>query len=157
MAATKHPKTISLNHCWVCSERFTDVDPPGSEVRHDHHLIPRAFGGTDGPTVSICNKHHDILHKIAVALKSKKPYFHLLTNEPKDRVTKLIWMATLVFNAEQATRNDPNKRAMVLLSLDQEQQHMVESLKKVYPRLRSREAIFNAALQLLYSKHFTKD
>lgn len=155
--ATNHEQSITLPHCWVCSTRFTDSKPPGLEHREEHHIIPRAYGGVDGPTVSLCTKHHTALHKIADALWSNKPYFIWLQDESDQAKQKLMWLATRVYNAKQLMHKDPNKHTIVLLSLDAKQQHMVDQLRKVYPSLRSREALFNAALSALYHKHFIQE
>jgi hypothetical protein len=155
--ASKHPNTITLPHCWVCGSRFTDVNPPGKENREEHHIIPQAAGGTDGPTVSLCDKHHTALHKIAVHLKSGRPYFVFLQGEPQQAQQKIMWLATQAFNAFEATRNDPNKRAMVLMTLDRKQQVMIEKLRKVYPAAKGREALLDLALTSLYNRHFLPD
>lgn len=152
--ATNHPMTMQLPHCWVCGQRFVDSKPPGPMNREEHHVVPRAAGGEDGPTVSLCDRHHTVLHKIAMFLKSGKPYHMFLANESKEAQQKIMWLAVKVYNAFELTKNDPNKRAMVLMTLDARQQDMVERLQKVYPKARSREAIFNQALLLLYAKHF---
>jgi hypothetical protein len=148
--------SIYLPHCWVCGVRFTDSRPPGPANREEHHIIPRQAGGSDGPTVSLCDGHHTCLHKIALCLKSKRPYFDLVTGESDDSKKKLYWLATTVFNAFEATKNDPNKQVMTLMSLDRRQQIMIDRLRGVYPRLKSREALINLALESLYKKHFTE-
>lgn len=148
-------KSIYLPHCWVCSARFTDSRPPGPANREEHHIVPRQAGGTDGPTVSLCDGHHACLHKIALRLKSKRPYFDLVTEEPDEAKKKLYWLATVVFNAFEATRDDPNKIVMSMMALDRKQQLMIERLRQVYPKVKSREALINLAIESLYRKHFT--
>jgi len=145
--------SIVLDHCWVCRSKF--VGCGGSANREEHHIVPRAAGGSDGPTVSLCDGHHTCLHKIALSIKSKKPYFQLLLGEPDEAKQKILWLATRVFNAFEAVKNDPNKRVVVILTLDRKKQHQLEVLKKVYPSLRSREALINLALDNLYRRHFS--
>jgi hypothetical protein len=79
-----------------------------------------------------------------------------VTGESDDSKKKLYWLATTVFNAFEATKNDPNKQVMTLMSLDRKQQIMIDRLRGVYPRLKSREALINLALESLYKKHFTE-
>lgn len=155
--ATKHPMTIQLPHCWVCGTRFVSADPPGTADKEEHHVIPRQAGGSDGPTVSLCGKHHAALHRIAERLETKKPYFVFLQGEPQEAQRKIMWLATKAYNAFAATKDDPNKHAMVLISLDARQQQMIDSLKRVFPKARSREAIYNLALERLYSAHFNPE
>lgn len=148
-------QSILLDHCWVCGVRFRDSIPVGPAVREDHHIIPRAAGGADGPTVTLCEAHHQTLHKIALRLTSRKPYFDLLANETEEQRKKLYWLATRVHNAFAAVKNDPNKKAIAMVTLDRRQQEMVSMLAKVYPQLRSREDILNFALEALFAKHFS--
>ena len=147
--------SIVLDHCWICGTRFTDSKPPGPANKETHHIIPRQAGGTDGPTVDICDRHHTMLHKIANRLSSGKPHFDLVTGETPAQKQKVYWLATRVFDAFQAVKNDPNKKVMTILTLDKKQQHQIHLLQKVYPKAKSREALFMLALEALYKKHFT--
>jgi hypothetical protein len=149
-------QSIRLDWCWVCERRFVDATPAGHVSRNEHHIIPRAAGGADGPTVSLCSDHHDALHKIALRLTSGKPYFDLLAGENEEQRKKLYWLATRVYNAFQAVKNDPNKKAAVMIMLDRRQQFMITQLSKVYPQAKSREDILNIALETLYTRHFSK-
>jgi hypothetical protein len=147
-------ESIKLPYCWVCEVRFVDSIPPGPMLREEHHVIPRKAGGEDGPTVSICDTHHTKLHKIALRLASKKQYFEFLVGESAPRQKKLLWLASQVYNAFELTKNDPNKQVSVLFVLDAQHKAMIDKLKKVYPALKSREAILDLALSNLYRKHF---
>lgn len=148
------PRSIVLDHCWVCAAKFTDNG--GTETREEHHIIPRAYGGEEGPTVTLCDTHHSKLHRIAVCLKTGKPFFNFLQGESPDRNKKLLYLANAVHNAELATRNDPNKAASAVLSLGARHKEMIEQLKKVYPQAKSREAIMLLALEHLHRKHFVQ-
>lgn len=147
--------SITLPHCWCCGVRFQDSTPPGPANKEVHHVIPRQAGGTDGPTVTICEKHHASLHKIALRLKTQKSYHDLLVGDTPECQQIVLWLATKVFNAFEAVKNDPNKKAMAMVTLDLQHVVMVERLKKVYPKARSREAILTLALEHFYRKHFT--
>ena len=149
-------QSIILPHCWVCKARFTTSDPPGPANMESHHIIPRQAGGADGPQVTICDVHHTKLHKIALRMSSGKPYFDLLVGDLGEARKKVIWLASRVYMAFEAVKNDPNKKKVAVISLDGRKQEMIERLKKVYPTLKSREAILELALQHLYSKHFTE-
>jgi len=152
--ATNHPQTITLPCCWVCEKRFVDSKPPGPAAREEHHVIPRAYGGVDGPTVSLCDTHHTALHMIARAMSAKKPYFVWTQHEPPVQKRKLMWLASRVYNAELVMKNDPNKATSVLIELNAQTQAMVDAVKRVYPQAKSREAVFLLALQRLYGAHF---
>jgi hypothetical protein len=148
-------QSLVLPHCWVCETRFNDLkESPGDALREEHHVIPRAYGGTDGPTVSLCETHHGVLHKIAVALKTKKPYFNLTANHTPQQVKKLMYLATRVYEAELLTRNDPNKRIMLMLSMDGDFARKVDDLKRVLPGVKSRESAVRSAVLEAWSRHF---
>jgi hypothetical protein len=149
-------ESIYLPHCWVCGIRFTDSRPPGPGNKETHHIIPRRAGGTDGPTVDLCDKHHACLHKIALAISSKRPYFDYVTGESDANKKKLYWLASQVYNAFEATKNDPNKSVIAMVEFDKRQQIMIDRLRSVFPQIKSREALINLALEALYKKHFTE-
>ena len=108
----------------------------------------------DGPTISLCDTHHSKLHRIAMALKASKPFFQILHGEDAERTKKLLYMANAVHNAELSTRNDPNKAASALLSLNARHKTMIDKLKRIYPKAKSREAIVLLALEAMYTRHF---
>lgn len=147
-------RSIVLQHCWVCEARF--IGDGGTETREDHHIIPRAYGGVDGPTVTLCDSHHSKTHSIALKLIHNKPYFALLNGESKPRIQKLLYMANCIRNAELAMRNDPNKSAAAMVVLDARRKKMIDDLKTVYPNAKSREAILLVALEMLHGRHFIK-
>lgn len=41
--------------CWVC----------GASSTEDHHVVPRTYGGENGPQVSLCGNCHTCLHHIS--------------------------------------------------------------------------------------------
>lgn len=111
----------------------------------------------NGPTVSLCDRHHTALHKIANHLKSGRPYFIYLQGESEVAKQKLMGLAVQAYNAFEVTKKDPNKKVMVLLPLDRSHRHMIDQLRKVYPRLKGREAVLEFALLNLYNRHFLPD
>ena len=50
-------ESLILDHCWVCGS---------IESKHDHHVIPRCYGGNNGPTVTVCANHHNLIHALAL-------------------------------------------------------------------------------------------
>lgn len=136
-----------LPHCWVCGTRF---DHSNKEERH--HIIPCAYGGEDGPQVSLCDSHHQALHDIALKLYCKTPYFQLLTkNRMWDR--KILYLAEVACNARMLTENDPNKSVPSTLYFKGEVLEKLKRLKTVYPKS-SRQALVEAGINLLYDRHF---
>jgi len=136
-----------LDHCWVCKQKFGH-----STKQQDHHIVPRAYGGTDGPQVSLCSAHNTALHEIALKLYTKKPYFDFLTRDPAQD-QKLLWLASVAYNARLATENDPNKKPLLVESVRKETMLQLKQLKAVYPKT-SRAKLLEAAVNALYTRHF---
>ena len=151
--AKDHPKSMILPHCWICEVRFTGDG--GTEQRHDHHILPRAYGGVDGPEVSICDGHHSTVHLIGECLINEKPYHQFLRGEPPKRVQKIMYLATRIHEIYLLTKNDPNKAVSVNLVLTAQHRTMIDELKPVL-NVRSREAVFLAALEALHRRHFVQ-
>lgn len=151
--AKDHPKSMILPHCWVCQVRFTSDG--GTEQRHDHHILPRAYGGTDGPEVSICDGHHSAVHRIGECLIHEKPHHQFLRGEPTAQVKKIMYLATRIHEIYLLTKNDPNKAVSVNLVLTAQHRNMIDALKPVLG-VRSREAVFLAALEALHRRHFVQ-
>lgn len=49
-------------------------DPVDTRLLHEHHVVPRGYGGEDEPsnTVWLCGSCHDIIHRMAHWLNTKK-------------------------------------------------------------------------------------
>jgi hypothetical protein len=149
--AKDHPHSVILPHCFVCEVKF--VGEGGTEQRHDHHIFPRAYGGVDGPEVSLCDGHHSAVHRIAECLIREKPHHQFLRGESPTRIKRLMYMATRIHQMWLATKDDPNKATSVSFVLTAKTQKMIDQLKPVLG-LRSREAVLLAALDALHRRHF---
>ena len=149
-----HPHSVILPHCWICEVKF--VEAGGTEQRHDHHVFPRAFGGTDGPEVSICDAHHSAVHRMGEALIAgkKQDMYQFLRGENVECTKKLLYLANRILQIYEIAKNDPNKATTTSFVLVAKHQRMIEALKPVFG-VRSREAVFIRALELAYSRHFT--
>ena len=138
--------------CWVCGVRFTTSNPPGPALMEEHHIVPRAFGGVDGPVALICDSHHAALHKIATRIKSRKSYLDLVPTATPAMLKKLAWLATAVVRAEKEVGNDPNKQVLIGLKLSRYQQQVVRRLQSVYGG--SQSSILERGLVALFQKTF---
>ena len=81
--------------------------------RHEHHVIPRAFGGEDGPTVSLCSSHHDLMHMVALRLISGSTYGDLVEGLTSAEHLRIMYLASRIKLASDYSRNDPNKLVIV--------------------------------------------
>lgn len=57
---------MSYFTCHICTEEVP------TELKEDHHIVPQASGGEQGPQERLCNHCHDDLHKIAALLMNGK-------------------------------------------------------------------------------------
>lgn len=114
-------------------------------------LIPRAYGGSKGPTVMVCTSHHSLLHLIGSRLIHDKPYFDLLTRTP-EQDQRLLFLGSRIQLAEAASRNDPNKRAMLPLILDGSTQQKLNRLAKMHGV--SRGKLVHLLLEKEYARMF---
>lgn len=157
-------ETISLPHCWVCGRAFFGEggDDP-SVVKHAHHVVPRAAGGTDGPTVSLCTHHHDLLHRIAEAWmpilrRGGTPTAgvdrgsRMLAVEAAAHVPRVSYLSRVVAVSLLEVENDPNKVKSVAITLLREDQERVADLLKIHKR--SREDLFLALLRAEHARVF---
>ena len=135
-------KSMILDHCWVCGAKFA---PSGTAQEEQHHIIPRAYGGSDGPVVSLCDTCHTRLHKAALCIEANKPVFPFINGLNQDQQQKLLYLSTCVVNAKLATKNDPNKKSVIVFQLTCQETEQIDRLKKSLG-LRSRIAVIKMAI-----------
>lgn len=82
--------TLKLNSCWVCC---------GNEALQEHHVVPQAYGGKNGPTVTLCATHHDLIH-----LASYKPEVEWVFQGSSIEVNKLKYLTTVITKSRDATK-----------------------------------------------------
>lgn len=140
-------RTIIRDICWVCKRPFNH-----SLLHEDHHVVPCAYGGADGPQVRICSPHHTALHTIALRLYSGKPFFELLTPDP-DTNQRLLYLASVAYNAKLAVSKDPNKKRVLVLALKGDTYERMARLKTVYRKF-SQQTLIEHAIAALFNKHF---
>lgn len=88
--------SIKLDHCWVC---------PSREGLNDHHVIPKAYGGVDGPQVTVCATHHTFIHTLSLKDPSTWKFSineHTSCLKQRDKLEMLVG---LIYKARTATRN----------------------------------------------------
>lgn len=151
--AQDHPKSMILPHCWICEARF--VGHGGTEQMHSHHILPRAYGGVDGPEVTICDGHHSTVHRVGECLIHEKAHHQFLRGESTVRVQRIMYLASRIHEMYLKTKNDPNKAVTFTTVLTARHRNMIDALKPVLGA-RSREAVFIQALESLYKRHFVQ-
>lgn len=137
-----------LDYCWVCKRKFGP-----SLAREDHHIIPRAYGGTEGPQVSLCDSHHSALHNIAHKLYNHKSFHSLLTQDAEIN-QRLLYLGSVAYNSRLATENDPNKRRVEVVSLTGETYKKLKRLKDLHSTRISRGTLIETAINQMYYRYF---
>jgi hypothetical protein len=111
---------LTLDHdrsrCYVCRQLLADSGGNPSSIRESHHVVPRAYGGTDGPQVDLCIGHHDLIHLIATKKISKSDFSYLL---PKDstHMRRVEYLSEVILKSYEKFAGDSNKRVTITFSL----------------------------------------
>ena len=108
--------------CVICGKGDT-------EVLHEHHVIPQACGGRDGPVVKLCAEHHNMIHMSAVKLcagirNGKSVEFQWPKEHGNSEVARY-----LVGEIVKATLNAKSKLYKATVEFDQTQRDMLDLLK----------------------------
>ena len=151
------PKITEHTHfhfCWVCG--------PDTQLKtkHSHHVVPRAFGGVDGPTVTICTHHHGLIHKVADACwKSKKHHLIigmlLAAGETQESVDYSRYLVEVIIRSRIAHQNDPNKHSGFGMSFDPNTAKMIDEIKSNLS-LRSKQDVIVSAIHSFHHQLFGK-
>lgn len=96
---------------------------------HEHHVIPQAYGGVNGPTVILCPDHHNEVHKIALAvIVAARSGKRVEPRMPPSVVKKKIF-SQLVQAIVVAALKSPVREYTLPLKLNQEQRQLLGLLK----------------------------
>ena len=87
-----------MTQCCICGE---------TSKTHEHHIVPRCFGGLHGPTVFLCPTDHGLVHELADA---KTPLEEI--GDPKVR-----YLVGVIYRAQVSTKDDPNRRRTISFTL----------------------------------------
>lgn len=140
--------------CYTCERLFADCGGHPTIQRHAHHIIPRAYGGVDGPLTQVCLPCHDLLHKIANKMIHGKSYFHMLPPDPGYR-GRLLFLSTRIQIAHDFASGDSNKASPMVIKLDPKTRLLLEELKSAL-KARSAEALIVRLIRSAHSTTFPK-
>ncbi len=95
-------KSILLDYCWVCRS---------AQGINNHHVIPQAYGGVDGPQVTLCATHHTVIH--TQALRAPDTWHAAMSaNHTPEQIGKLVQLTGLIHKARHATANSERPMQM---------------------------------------------
>ena len=109
--------------CVVCQE---------TGAIHLHHVIPRAYGGLNGPTVPLCNDHHEAIHHCADLEMSPADYDQLSSRRAtfgkgRKQAAKLV---AAIIRARDLVEADGDRRIGITFMLPQKQHAAVKRLAR---------------------------
>lgn len=135
LAITQH---IFLNHCWICSDRAS---------LHNHHIIPQAYGGTDGPQVTLCASCHNGVHHVADGRVDMRPDYW----DTDERVVKSNTLVNLIVNARKLSSGSENKQVAITIILTSQQAKHLDRVKAALG-LSSRVSTIKTLIDLFYQR-----
>ena len=127
----------------------------GSTPGHSHHIIPQAFGGANGPTVDLCTADHNLLHAIGLRMTAGKPYADLTIGLGSKRKSAILWLASKVALAYEATQDDPNKRVQLNMVVSAKKAGKLDELMKIF-NVSSRQAALERLIDEAHRRHFLR-
>lgn len=113
MQITQH---IFLDHCWICSDRAS---------LHNHHIVPQAYGGVDGPQVTLCASCHNGVHHVADGREEMKPDYW----NTEIRLRKAITLIRIIVDARKLSSGSENKQASVTIVMSSQLVKKLDELK----------------------------
>lgn len=148
-------KECLLPRCWICESNLS------LEL---HHVIMRAHGGDNWPTVNLCADHHSQIHKIAILIEgrintNKDSFLSAFTqicsdqNVPKKLLTKIKKLVTILLTAKDLCCDDRNKSIAFSDRFPPDITKKLRSLAVLHNS--SQKTIVRAAIAQMYGKYFT--
>lgn len=107
----------NLDHCWVCTD---------TSSLHEHHIIPQAYGGVDGPTVTLCATCHNGVHHVADGREEMKPTSWSI----QERLSRGMGLVNAIVHARILASKSTNKRVIVTLELSANEATMLDRIKQ---------------------------
>ena len=150
--ASAGPLITLVDRCWVCDGVFPEYGGrDGTLVQEFHHPVPRSFGGSQGPTVSLCSGHHATVHDVSLRMVSGVPYNDLVGHEPPSSQSRILHLATVIVNAMTLFKEDPNRVVPIQYGLPY---HKNELLKLA---ARSRKLTVKQLMDRLVNEFLSKE
>lgn len=135
-------ESLVLSYCWVCQTTDTSFE--------QHHLVPRCFGGENGPTVTLCESCHTIAHENAENIYHGHP---LTTYNEVEKTTRSHYLSRVIVNARLAVEASPtNKKYKFATTFNSSTHDKLVRLVSHYNSSQQKVIIY--AINSLYAKLF---
>jgi len=151
--------TLILNGCWICGL---------SSSLEEHHIVPRTYGGSLGPTITLCGICHTAIHNLSFkrklfdgmiaknfdAIVSKLlgefcDTWNMPTHQNKgEAVSRAYYLSSVIFKARLLTRKEKNKPVKFNTTLPGAISFKLKLLARTY-NLNQEEMVL-AAIEELY-------
>lgn len=106
--------TVEVDYCWACHCIAPEYER--------HHIVPRCYGGENGPTVVLCGSCHNRVHK-----EANKVIRQLCM--PKDTNERRRYLAIVVALAHHSVK-DEKKPVKFSGQLDHPTNQMLEEIAR---------------------------
>lgn len=81
----------------------------------EHHVVPRSYGGSSGPTVTICTECHTVTHKTALRKDGQPP--SISKRWTAESIPKIQYLADVIRKSRLLVNKDVNKTVQLNLKL----------------------------------------
>jgi len=157
-------ETLNLEYCWVFGT---------TEGLHQHHIIPRGYGGESGPTVTLSASCHDLVHSTASSVYVKyikqttlSPFEvvrghvidnHLFKNiHSTEQQWKIMYLVILIIQSRQLSEgHNLYKTTKFNTEFSQDINRKVDEIKNALG-LSSKQEVVKKAVTELHARIFVK-
>lgn len=122
MTACYITETLKLDHCWICGNKSS---------LEEHHIIPSAYGGRNGPTITLCAICHSAIHSAAqkkgITTNTGSEDLCLFCDRwcSAGSTSRIMYLIALIRKSRYITKNDANKTVKVSYTLDAQTARML--------------------------------
>ena len=127
--------------CYLCPNTFT---------LEEHHEIPQASGGKNGPTHWLCASCHSGIHYLAHQQDPEAMFDNVLCSDvDRPKALRLVFM---IKTAKNMTKDDPNKSAVFMDRFPAVTRKQLKELATLHKA--NQQKIVRHAIALMHNKYF---
>ena len=130
--------------CFICNSK---------EGAHEHHVVPQAYGGTNGPRVVLCGTHHTLIHDIALQPLDQQLGLIIASPSVPISMRAIVLQITSTITKAKTVFREQRIAAQISAKLDRPTSAMVRELQAVHG-FPNQGATIQACIQLMYNQTF---